>query len=80
MTLRSSPAIVCAPLVLATFAVGTDAWVVAGFLPSMADHLQVSESAAGVSVVAFTDGVEVLTSPLLPVCRVQQRDSVVVNG
>ncbi|WP_219825700.1 MFS transporter [Nonomuraea typhae] len=40
-------------LALGTFAVGTDAFVVAGFLPEMAAALHVSEAAAGQSVTAF---------------------------
>lgn len=40
-------------LALGTFAVGTDAFVVAGFLPQMAGELRVSEAAAGASVTVF---------------------------
>ncbi|WP_439679354.1 MFS transporter [Embleya sp. MST-111070] len=40
-------------LALGTFAVGTDAFVVAGFLPAMANSLDVSENAAGQSVTVF---------------------------
>ena len=40
-------------LALGTFAVGTDAFVVAGFLPQMAGELDVSEAAAGTSVTVF---------------------------
>ncbi|MBB5074613.1 MFS transporter [Nonomuraea endophytica] len=40
-------------LALGTFAVGTDAFVVAGFLPEMAADLRVSEAAAGQSVTVF---------------------------
>ncbi|GAA3470466.1 MFS transporter [Nonomuraea roseola] len=40
-------------LALGTFAVGTDAFVVAGFLPEMAASLHVSEAAAGQSVTVF---------------------------
>lgn len=70
MTTRRSPAITCAPLVLATFAVGTDAWVVAGFLPSMAGDLHVSESAAGISVIAFAVAYSV-AAPLLAAVTAQ---------
>lgn len=43
----------CAALALGTFAVGTDAFIVAGFLPSMAADLSVSLSTAGQSVTVF---------------------------
>jgi DHA1 family inner membrane transport protein len=51
-------------LALGTFAVGTDAFVVAGFLPQMAESLRVSESAAGQSVTVFAAAYAVL-SPVL---------------
>ncbi|SNR33319.1 Predicted arabinose efflux permease, MFS family [Haloechinothrix alba] len=51
-------------LALGTFAVGTDAFVVAGFLPRMADELGVSEAAAGYSVTVFAICYAVF-SPLL---------------
>ncbi|WP_228785352.1 MFS transporter [Nocardia cyriacigeorgica] len=38
---------------LGTFAVGTDAFVVAGFLPDMAESLSVSTATAGLSVTVF---------------------------
>jgi predicted MFS family arabinose efflux permease len=44
--------------------VGTDAFIVAGFLPFMADDLQVSSSAAGQSVTLFAASYAVL-SPVL---------------
>ncbi|MEV0704389.1 MFS transporter [Saccharopolyspora sp. NPDC050389] len=55
-----------APLVLAlgTFAVGTDAFIVAGFLPAMADSLEVTTAAAGQSVTAFAVAYAVL-APIL---------------
>ncbi|TDD39848.1 MFS transporter [Nonomuraea terrae] len=40
-------------LALGTFAAGTDAYVVAGFLPAMAGSLRVSEAAAGQSATVF---------------------------
>ncbi|SJM65986.1 hypothetical protein FM112_11400 [Gulosibacter sp. 10] len=43
---------------------GTDAFVVAGFLPRMAAELEVSEGAAGYSVTVFAICYAVL-SPLL---------------
>ncbi|MGJ0184300.1 MFS transporter [Corynebacterium glyciniphilum] len=51
-------------LALGTFAVGTDAFIVAGFLPQVADELGVSQSAAGYSVTVFAICYAVL-SPLL---------------
>jgi len=41
------------PLALATFAVGTDAFVIAGLLPAIATDLQVSVAAAGQLVTVF---------------------------
>lgn len=51
-------------LALGTFAVGTDAYVVAGFLPAMAHSLRVTEGAAGQSATAFAIAYAVL-SPVL---------------
>ncbi len=51
-------------LALGTFAVGTDAYVVAGFLPAMAHSLRVTESTAGQSATAFAIAYAVL-SPVL---------------
>ncbi|MDX3103333.1 MFS transporter [Nonomuraea angiospora] len=51
-------------LALETFAVGTDAFVVAGFLPAMARSLQVTEAIAGQSVTVFAVAYAVL-SPIL---------------
>ncbi|MFI6284914.1 MFS transporter [Streptomyces sp. NPDC051018] len=51
-------------LALGTFAVGTDAFVVAGFLPSMAAELNVSQAAAGQSITVFAVAYAVL-SPVL---------------
>ncbi|WP_328722400.1 MFS transporter [Streptomyces sp. NBC_00247] len=51
-------------LALGTFAVGTDAFVVAGFLPSMAEDLHVSAAAAGQSVTVFAAAYALL-SPVL---------------
>ncbi|MFC8723126.1 MFS transporter, partial [Kitasatospora sp. NPDC057198] len=55
-----------AVLALGTFAVGTDAFVTAGFLPAMAASLHVSTSAAGQSVSLFAAGYAI-ASPLLAV-------------
>ncbi|MDW5328507.1 MFS transporter [Plantactinospora sp. KLBMP9567] len=51
-------------LAVGTFAVGTDAFVVAGFLPEMADTLHVSTAAAGQSVTVFALSYAVL-APLV---------------
>lgn len=51
-------------LALGTFAVGTDAFITAGFLPSMAHSLHVSTSAAGQSVTLFAAAYAIL-SPIL---------------
>ncbi|MEV7929915.1 MULTISPECIES: MFS transporter [unclassified Kitasatospora] len=51
-------------LALGTFAVGTDAFVVAGFLPSMAQDLHVSPATAGQSITVFAAAYAVL-SPVL---------------
>lgn len=51
-------------LALGTFAVGTDAFVVAGFLPEMAAELDVTEAAAGSTVTVFAICYAVF-SPLL---------------
>lgn len=51
-------------LALGTFAVGTDAFVVAGFLPAMSRELGVSVAAAGQSVTVFAISYAVL-SPLI---------------
>lgn len=59
---------------LGTFAVGTDAYVVAGFLPAMARSLQVSESAAGQSATVFAVAYAVLSPVLATVtARVPRR-------
>ncbi|TVT49490.1 MFS transporter [Amycolatopsis rhizosphaerae] len=51
-------------LALGTFAVGTDAFVVAGFLPAMAASLRVSEATAGQSLTVFAAAYAV-ASPVL---------------
>lgn len=51
-------------LAIGTFAVGTDAFVVAGFLPSMAESLGVSPASAGQSVTVFAVAYAVL-APLV---------------
>jgi predicted MFS family arabinose efflux permease len=56
------------PLVMGTFAIGTDAFVIAGILPDIADDLGVSQSAAGQLVtlfaIAYAVGSPVLSSSL----------------
>ncbi len=56
-----------AVLALGTFAVGTDAFVVAGFLPAMAHSLHVSPATAGQSVTVFAIAYAVL-APVLATC------------
>ncbi|WP_199537438.1 MFS transporter, partial [Spongiactinospora gelatinilytica] len=51
-------------LALGAFAVGTDAYVVAGFLPGMARSLEISEAAAGQSATVFAVAYALL-SPVL---------------
>ncbi|MEU3567229.1 MFS transporter [Kitasatospora sp. NPDC036755] len=51
-------------LALGTFAVGTDAFVVAGFLPAMAADLRVTPATAGQSITVFAAAYAVL-SPVL---------------
>ncbi|WP_078911249.1 MFS transporter [Streptomyces sp. NRRL WC-3742] len=65
-TPTASPARLSATLALAlgTFAVGTDAFVVAGFLPPMAEDLGVTTATAGWSVTVFAAAYAVL-SPVL---------------
>jgi predicted MFS family arabinose efflux permease len=53
-----------AVLALGAFAVGTDAYVVAGFLPAMAGSLHVSQATAGQSATAFAIAYALL-SPVL---------------
>lgn len=61
---RWSGSVVIATLALGTFAAGTDAFIVAGLLPSMAATLHVSLAAAGQSVTVFAISYAVL-APLL---------------
>ncbi|ROO86933.1 putative MFS family arabinose efflux permease [Actinocorallia herbida] len=53
-----------AVLALGTFAVGTDAFVTAGFLPSIASSLHVTPSAAGQSITVFAVAYAVLSPTL----------------
>ncbi|MFI6456971.1 MFS transporter [Streptosporangium amethystogenes] len=61
-------------LAMGTFAVGTDAFVVAGFLPQLADELGVSVEAAGQSVTVFAVAYAALSPVLATVtARVPRR-------
>ncbi|MFC6937708.1 MFS transporter [Actinomadura yumaensis] len=61
-------------LALGTFAVGTDAYVVAGFLPAMARSLHISQSAAGQSATVFAVTYALLSPVLATVlARVPRR-------
>ncbi|WP_033221036.1 MFS transporter [Kitasatospora phosalacinea] len=68
-----------AVLALGTFAVGTDAFVTAGFLPAVADSLHVSTSAAGQSVSLFA-AVYALASPLLAVATARLPRRTLLTG
>lgn len=67
-------------LALGTFAVGTDAFVVAGFLPAMAGSLDVSESAAGQSVTVFAAAYAVLSPVLATACARVPRRTLLVGA
>ncbi|MGV9349434.1 MFS transporter [Streptomyces spiralis] len=61
-------------LALGTFAVGTDAYIVAGFLPGMAESLHVTESVAGQSATIFAITYAILSPVLATVAaRVPRR-------
>ncbi len=62
--LRAAPWARVALLGLGAFAVGTDAYIVAGLLPDMARGLQVTQPAAGQSVTVFAVGYAVLSPAL----------------
>ncbi|MFD4460458.1 MFS transporter [Nocardia sp. NPDC058480] len=57
-------------LALGTFAVGTDAFILAGFLPDMAAELSVSTGAAGAAVTVFAAAYALL-SPVLATLTAQ---------
>ncbi|WP_205718688.1 MFS transporter [Actinomadura sp. WMMA1423] len=67
-------------LALGTFAVGTDAYVVAGFLPAMARTLQVSEAAAGQSATVFAITYAVLSPVLATVLAPVPRRALLVGA
>ncbi|GAA3726266.1 MFS transporter [Salinactinospora qingdaonensis] len=65
-------------LALGTFAVGTDAFVLAGFLPSMAETLQVPEAAAGQSVTIFAIAYAVLAPVIATLTAQLERRTLLV--
>ncbi|MBM9461844.1 MFS transporter [Aeromicrobium sp. YIM 150415] len=67
-------------LALGTFAVGTDAFVVAGFLPELADDLDVSTSTAGLSVTVFAIGYALLSPVLAAVTATVPRRRLLVTA
>ncbi|MFF0446557.1 MFS transporter [Streptomyces sp. NPDC004609] len=67
-------------LALGTFAVGTDAFIVAGFLPSMADELNVSQAAAGQSITVFAVAYAVLSPVLATVTARLPRRTLLVGA
>ncbi|MFD7735576.1 MFS transporter [Kitasatospora phosalacinea] len=67
-------------LALGTFAVGTDAFVVAGFLPSMAEDLHVSAATAGQSVTVFAASYALLSPVLATVLARLPRRSLLVGA
>ncbi|WP_327268560.1 MFS transporter [Streptomyces sp. NBC_01218] len=67
-------------LALGTFAVGTDAFVVAGFLPSMAGELHVSTAAAGQSITVFAAAYALLSPVLATVTARLPRRALLVGA
>lgn len=67
-------------LALGTFAVGTDAYVVAGFLPGMADSLHVTESVAGQSATIFAITYAILSPVLASVAARVPRRTLLVTA
>src|SRR5690348_6008651 len=67
-------------LALGTFAVGTDAFIVAGFLPAMARTLHVSAGAAGQSVTVFAVAYAVLAPVLATATARLPRRSLLVGA
>lgn len=89
MTRSSSPPAIPAPahglgsvaiLALGTFAVGTDAFIISGFLPSIADTLQASNSATGLSVTVFAATYALLAPVLATVTAPWPRNRVLVGA
>jgi predicted MFS family arabinose efflux permease len=67
-------------LALGTFAVGTDAYVVAGFLPAMAGSLRVSEAAAGQSATVFAIAYAVFSPVMATVTARMPRRALLVSA
>ncbi|WP_181698905.1 MFS transporter [Nocardia sp. GTS18] len=65
------------PLLAATIAVGTDTWVVAGFLPALAADMGVSTATAGLSVTVFAASYA-LGAPVLAAVTSSARPRVVI--
>ncbi|WP_198951305.1 MFS transporter [Pigmentiphaga sp. NML080357] len=65
-------------LALGTFAVGTDAFIVSGFLPSIAHALQSSNSLAGLSVTVFATTYALLAPVLATLTAPWPRNRVLV--
>lgn len=67
-------------LALGTFAVGTDAFVVAGFLPSLAGSLEVSPGTAGLSVTVFAVAYALLAPVVATLTARVPRRGLLVGG
>jgi predicted MFS family arabinose efflux permease len=67
------------PLLAATIAVGTDAWVVAGFLPALAAEMRISTATAGLSVTVFA-AAYALAAPILAALTSATRPRTVIAG
>lgn len=67
-------------LALGTFAVGTDAFIVSGFLPSIAQSLQASNSLTGLSVTVFAGTYALLAPVLATVTAPWARNRVLVGA
>ncbi len=65
------------PLLAATIAVGTDTWVVAGFLPTLAVDMGVSTATAGLSVTVFAASYA-LAAPVLAAVTSSARPRTVI--
>ncbi|MDT0444203.1 MFS transporter [Streptomyces johnsoniae] len=75
---RGSGWLVC--LLLATFVIGTDDFVIAGVLPAIADDLEVSEAAAGQLVTVFSVTYALAAPPLAVVTARLPRKALLVGG
>jgi len=85
VTIRAAPATATFPpwlfcLLLLTFAIGTDDFVIAGVLPDIAADLQVTESAAGQLITVFSLTYAV-TAPVMAVLTARlPRRAVLITG